>query len=149
GGQADQALLLLDQMELFKLSPDSVSCGMAMHACERCGSWTEMLRLFGRFQIQRLNPGIAIHSSAMRACGASSMWEEVMTHLEGLKCGPQHAELDAGAYSAAISSCCLQQRWADGLELVGQMRSEGLQPDEFCYSSLIGAIQRRPPEPGG
>ncbi|CAE8620426.1 unnamed protein product [Polarella glacialis] len=85
----------------------------------------------------------------MRAFGASSMWEEVMTHLEGLKCGPQHAELDAGAYSAAISSCCLQQRWADGLELVGQMRSEGLQPDEFCYSSLIGAIQRRPPEPGG
>mmetsp|Transcript_4055 Transcript_4055/g.12729 ORF Transcript_4055/g.12729 Transcript_4055/m.12729 type:complete len:164 (-) Transcript_4055:135-626(-) len=48
GGQSDEALLLLSEMEASPSAPpDRISYNTAIAACSRCGEWRTALRLLG------------------------------------------------------------------------------------------------------
>ena len=76
GGQSDEALLLLSEMEASPSAPpDRISYNTAIAACSRCGEWRTALRLLGEMAERVPPPPRAsprLSSSRRRTCLAAS-----------------------------------------------------------------------------
>ena len=145
-GQADVALLLLDEMKAEGIRPDVYSYSSAISACGKGGSkFTDTaLSLFYEMKEQGIRPDNYCYSSAIAACGkggekyvdtALSLWAEMKA--EGIR-------PNVYSYSSAIAAFGEGgAKYTDNaLSLLAKMKAEGSRPSVVSYDSAITACEK-------
>ncbi|KAL1529529.1 hypothetical protein AB1Y20_000474 [Prymnesium parvum] len=89
GGNVQEALALLDDMETAGLQPNLRSFNACLKACERAADWDTAIDLFGRIKASGAKPDQISYTSVVGALGrggewalAMSMWTQM--ELEGI-----------------------------------------------------------------
>lgn len=111
--------------------------------------WSNALKLLHEMERNGIPPTEVSYSVTIKACGKSGQWEKVLDLLEGMRA--KKMKINIYVYNAAIGAIAkaAKQRMkniensagillsTEVLSLLTKMRSDGIEPDGFSYSSAI------------
>ena len=156
-GEWEPAIALLEKMEAMPtITPDAVTYGTIMSACETGKQWQLVLKYGQRLHECNLPMDGLSLTSVLHACQQLGMSKEALEYLELMKttsltqqervtAGWQRKGVrqpmrgpDAVAYRLAISACARGGQWMDGIRLLEEWRTtSGESPDVVAYTSAI------------
>jgi pentatricopeptide repeat domain-containing protein 1 len=130
---AQAKALLVRMYQRDQIRPDIASYNAVMSACVGADLWRDALALLD--QVHR-EPGVApdlyTYTNAIRACAKGRLASRAMTLLDVVK--DKGLKMDAYCYTAAMEAC---GDWRKALDLLQEMRANGIAPTEVSYSVLI------------
>jgi len=75
--------------------------------------------------------------------GETSDERRILPALRAIRMVRQQGETPSGAeYSSAIAECAQHSMWGLALELIGQMRNDGIRPDVAVYGAVANACKQ-------
>jgi pentatricopeptide repeat protein len=164
GGKVSRALALLQVVKDKEMPLDAYVYTAAMEACAKGGDVINTMELFEEMEVQQgIAPTKVTYSVAITACGNAGQWEKALKFLDMMRskglspnlvtyngaisavakaakqeagsCGSRgDTSADDSSSSTASSS---SKYWQHIENLLEQMRSDGIEPDGFSYSSAI------------
>eukprot|EP00435_Cladocopium_sp_Y103_P065381 s228_g27.t1 len=147
GQKWQQAMFVVEQVSLFKLSPDSILKSVAVSACQRTSRWLlSVLSTFGDCQRCKGTPtSIVLCNAAMAAMAAcKKTWRLAMNLFGQLRC--QRLSPNVVTSGAAIESLSNAGQWKLILEMLPLESLEPLAPrdpsPEVWCSALRGSSSR-------
>ncbi|KAJ1455498.1 hypothetical protein M885DRAFT_214150 [Pelagophyceae sp. CCMP2097] len=132
-GAADEAVALIDEMELGSFPPDGISFRSAIGACAAQGDFERALKLLDRAVALNVDNVNTVWDAATRACGMANQMHKVETLLAS---SPSPLR-----YEYAVEACDRMQRWREGLGILEAARSVDLDTDQ-AYIYAIGCVSR-------
>jgi pentatricopeptide repeat domain-containing protein 1 len=145
GDKIERAKSLIQVVKAKGLQLDSYFYTAAMEASD----WSYALKLLHEMEANGIPPTEVSYSVTIKACGKSGQWEKALDLLEVMR--SKNMKINIYVYNAAIGAVAkaAKQRMktmdgSDGkmlsvevLSLLSKMRSDGIEPDGFSYSSAI------------
>lgn len=144
-GQWQLALLLFSEMlsgSIGAPSPDSVSVGSAIAACERTSRWQAALEVLWLSTSQRVAlSGIAINS-AISSLRDAAHWQSALQlfHFFFGSETPNPLLPDVVSFSSVLSVLENAGQWEYALSLFVDMQRRSVKPNEFVYAAVLRAL---------
>jgi len=160
GGRADLSVELLNEMELFGVTPNELSYRNAIIACNQaeheqrrshprlreetnglCFGWWECaISLFRRMKENGLSPDKQTLSSAISACESAGEWQLALEILQAAM--DEDDDMNLFCFNAALSACEKGDAWVEALEIYERLAHGGMQPNIVTLSSLVLALDK-------
>ena len=147
------AIELLEVLQDLGLKPDVYAYTAAIDACAKGKMWRKALDILDEMRTRGVQPSEVTYSVAITACGNGGQWERAMELLNQMRM--KRMPINVITYSSTISALAKAARrnlkgtvggqgTADelstkALDLLGQMKKEGVEPDAYSYSGAISA----------
>lgn len=147
GGKTQRALSLLEVAKDKGLPVDTYCYTAALDACAKARQWKKALDLLDEMKEAGIEPSAVTYSVAISACGNGGQWQKALEVLDVMR--KKNLSINLITYNAAItalSKAAKQQShkssqdgqlWTRVMGLLDQMKSDGLEPDGFTFSSAI------------
>ena len=143
----ERALVLLDQMPLAGLQPDSYSFSAAISACSRAGQTDRALAVFRQCVAQHevgCAPNNVVFNAMLAACqrGGAPWRSQLLAVFASMSA--HGVTPDAWAYSAAIDALAHTGQWERALGLLDDLEAAGSvsKPESYCYGAAMRACMR-------
>ncbi|CAE8668045.1 unnamed protein product, partial [Polarella glacialis] len=132
--------LLLTQMPLNSVTPDTVACNCALTACG--GRWARALWLLSSAWKLRCEPSVVTVASAASSCAAASgnSWRQSLSILAAAR--QAGLRLNVVAQNAGGHSVEHSGHWELALQLMETMKGNSQRPDLVSFGSLVSAASR-------
>jgi pentatricopeptide repeat protein len=131
-------LELLDEMEDNGVPPNEVSYSVCITACGNGGQWEKALQLLNLMKEKSMQTNLITYNAAITALSKAS---KRTAKFRDKQMATEQYALDATenntASSTMGSSGIDDQLWEKALNLLDQMRADGIQPDGFSFSAAI------------
>ena len=134
----EEALLLLEALHDFRLSPDACTYNAALSACEKCSQWEKALQILFRMTDKRVTPDTISYNAAIAACESS--WESALALMQAMQAGRMAP--DQISYHSAIGVCTASQQWEAALCLCRSMRRKSTRIDSISVSLEMSAQEK-------
>jgi pentatricopeptide repeat domain-containing protein 1 len=145
GDKIDRAQSLIQVVKAKGLPLDSYFYTAAMEASD----WSNALKLLHEMEANNIPPTEVSYSVTIKACGRSGQWERALELLDVMR--SKKMKINIFVYNAAIGAIAkaAKQRiksvdYNTGkslsekvLSLLSKMKSDGIEPDGFSYSSAM------------
>ncbi|CAJ1406399.1 unnamed protein product [Effrenium voratum] len=122
------------------MSPDSVSYGSLIKACEAGNRWISALNALETMETTKVPLNEVICNSAISACSAGSRWEHALAIFHSMP--RRNIVPQVVGYNAAISACVRGSSWNQGMAIFQEMPAAGVPPDQISFNSALSACQR-------
>ncbi|CAM9841095.1 unnamed protein product [Chrysoparadoxa australica] len=136
GGNWRGALELIDNMTSDGLVPSTVAYSCAINACAKGNNWEAAVDLLEEMRRCGAKPNTVAYNSALNACARCGEWQTALGLLEEMK--GLNLRLNPMTYTCAIRA--LGPRWERAEELMLEMESRGVEPDERCYRAMVNSL---------
>lgn len=154
GGKVSRALTFWQVVQDKELRLDAYIYTAAIEACAKGRLWERALDLLSEMQEKGIMPTEVTYTCAITACGNAGEWErslDLLTTMRSKGLSPNLytyngaiTAISKSAKSAARDEPMKERhsmdengRWRRVMDLMKQMRADGLEPDGFSYSSAI------------
>jgi len=160
GGKVRRALALLQVVKDKRLPLDTYCYTAAIEACAKASMWKKALELLEEMEQKKIPPSEVTYSVTITACGNGGEWQKALDLLQLMreKKMPIHlitynAAITAlakaakqsskdhksisGSNSSTFGTSSGSELWIKALELLEQMKNDGLEPDGFSFCSAI------------
>jgi len=167
GKNIQRALSLLDVVKDKGMKLDAYFYTAAIDACAKGNMWRKALSLLDEMRQSGIEPTGFTYSAAISACGNGGQWErglELLYQMRG-----KGMEINVITYNAAIAALANtakkrtstkttkriskdveessssndgdreEELWKHALDLLEQMKKDGVVPDAYSYSAAISA----------
>ena len=145
GDKIERAKSLIQVVKAKGLPLDSYFYTAAMEASD----WSNALKLLQEMEVKGITPTEVSYSVTIKACGKSGQWEKALDLLDVMR--SKKMKINIYVYNAAIGALAkaAKQRMksiestagkllsTEVQSLFTKMRSDGIEPDGFSYSSAI------------
>ena len=145
GDKLERAKSLIQVVKAKGLLLDSYFYTAAMEASD----WSSAIKLLHEMEANGIPPTEVSYSVTIKACGKSGQWEKSLDLLDVMR--SKKMKINIYVYNAAIGAIAkaAKQRMrgiensagkllsTEVLSLLAKMRSDGIEPDGFSYSSAI------------
>ena len=147
------AIELLEVLQDLGLKPDVYAYTAAIDACAKGKMWRKALDILDEMRTRGVQPSEVTYSVAITACGNGGQWQRAMELLNQMRM--KGMPINVITYSSTISALAKAARRnlkgtvggegiADelstkALDLLEQMKKEGVEPDAYSYSGAISA----------
>lgn len=138
------ALDLLDEMRKNNVQPNVVTFSVAIAACGNGGQWERALELLNQMRDKGLGINTITYNAAITALAkAARLYSKEASRLtaprkyQALSAGGEMSPDEASQFLGGEVDEV--QLWTRALELLGQMREDGAEPDTYSYSAAISA----------
>lgn len=147
------AIELLEVLQDLGLKPDVYAYTAAIDACAKGKMWRKALDILDEMRTRGVQPSEVTYSVAITACGNGGQWQRALELLNQMRM--KGMPINVITYSSTISALAKAARRnlkgtvggegsADelstkALDLLEQMKKEGVEPDAYSYSGAISA----------
>ena len=147
------AVELLQVLQDLGLEPDVYAYTAAIDACAKGKMWRKALDILDEMRTHGVQPTEVTYSVAITACGNGGQWERAMELLNQMRM--KGMSINVITYSSTISALAKAARRnmketasaggsaeelsSKALDLLEQMKKEGVEPDTYSYSGAINA----------
>jgi len=165
GGKTQKALTLLQVAKDKGLALDNYAYAAAIDACAKDGMWQKGLELLDEMMDFGVQPNEVTFSIAINACGNGGQWKKAMDLLNLMK--DKGMKINLITYNSAITALAKaarrntkqsvknhatkkissgngdlleideEQLWTRAVDLLEQIKEDGLEPDGFSFSATI------------
>ncbi|CAE7836207.1 unnamed protein product, partial [Symbiodinium sp. CCMP2592] len=148
GGEWEEAVKLLSEVELWKLPAKSVgpvAYNAAIGACGYAHSAESALQLLERMDRQKIPRTTRTFGAAIGACGRGHAWPAALRLLEEMRDSrwPEVPGADAVAHAGTISACAKAVAWRHALVLIRTAEEWLHEPmSPAAYTVAIAACDR-------
>ncbi|MCO5593520.1 hypothetical protein L7F22_047534 [Adiantum nelumboides] len=129
-GHSDKALALFEQMRVWGMEPNPVTCASVLKACFCIET--------GR-QVHSYIVGHGLESNTNVGCMLVNMYSKSSSFMDAHIVFERLHKRDILAWNALITVLCQNGYEKDALDLFKQMQQEGIQPNLSIYSSILKA----------
>jgi len=126
---------LLEMENARNMPPDTVSVNTAIKACKDEGQFDIAFQLFEGMGARGLVPDSVSYTEIISACGKSQDWERAQAVFEAAKQSP--LALNTFIYNAMVGAAVACGEAETALNLIKDMRSEGLNPDIVTFTTVM------------
>jgi pentatricopeptide repeat protein len=112
-GMWERALELLNEMESVGVEPSAVTCSVTITACGNGGEWQKSLDLLGKMRRKDMKINLITYNAAIAALS------------KGAKMSVRNRASD------------YEPLWIKAMDLLKQMKQDGIDPDGFSFCSAI------------
>lgn len=152
-GKIDRALVLYDVAKHKKLTLDSYFYAAIIEACGKSNQWRRALDMLEQMKTEGIAPNGYIYSITITACGYGKQWQKSLDLLDEMR--KEGIRINLITYNSAITSLARaakqpsghteqageldarEELWIRALQLLDQMKSDGIKPDGFSFASAI------------
>eukprot|EP00563_Minutocellus_polymorphus_P002694 CAMPEP_0181027756 /NCGR_PEP_ID=MMETSP1070-20121207/4324_1 /TAXON_ID=265543 /ORGANISM="Minutocellus polymorphus, Strain NH13" /LENGTH=1000 /DNA_ID=CAMNT_0023104999 /DNA_START=50 /DNA_END=3052 /DNA_ORIENTATION=- len=147
------AIELLQVLQDLGLTPDVYAYTAAIDACAKGKMWRKALDILDEMRTRGVQPTEVTYSVAITACGNGGQWQRAMELLNQMRM--KGMSINVITYSSTISALAKAARRnmketgggegsseelsSKALDLLEQMKKEGVEPDTYSYSGAISA----------
>jgi pentatricopeptide repeat domain-containing protein 1 len=133
-----KALELLDEMEDNGVKPNEVSYSVCISACGNGGQWEKALELLYLMREKSMNINLITYNAAITALSKASKRSAKSRdkQMAAEQYAPDAANNDKSS-STMVKDGTDDQLWEKALDLLDQMRADGIEPDGFSFSAAI------------
>ena len=147
------AVELLQVLQDLGLEPDVYAYTAAIDACAKGKMWRKALDILDEMRTRGVQPTEVTYSVAITACGNGGQWERAMELLNQMRM--KGMSINVITYSSTISALAKAARRnmketasargsaeelsSKALDLLEQMKKDGVEPDTYSYSGAINA----------
>lgn len=118
-----------------------VTYNTLLDACARCGRMDRVPSIFQDMHAKGIQPNLITYSTALKGhCNAGDV-RQAFGILEKVRCETK-LKPDEIMYNSLLDGCAQGGLVEEGLELLKQMNSEGVQPSNFTLSLLVKLMSR-------
>lgn len=127
-GKWQLCLKLLGEARGWGANVNNVGYNAAIAACATGLQWQQAVHILRRMQALDIPPTARTYSSVITACGKCGKLGEALGLLREM---PRHGVTpNVYTYNMAISACP-GEKWETAIDLLGEIRTLGLQPDTY------------------
>eukprot|EP00929_Paragymnodinium_shiwhaense_P047343 TRINITY_DN24015_c0_g2_i1.p1 TRINITY_DN24015_c0_g2~~TRINITY_DN24015_c0_g2_i1.p1 ORF type:complete len:327 (-),score=79.77 TRINITY_DN24015_c0_g2_i1:178-1158(-) len=137
-GGCREAYEIVAEMKTLALIPDVVSYNSALKSYEQRGQWTEALTAFESLHVQSCTSNRISYNTLVNVCAEADRWEAAAATLRQLK--EQRLQPQVISWSSTMRSCSWLA-WPRSLNLLAELRSEGVVPNAITYSTAVTAAE--------
>jgi pentatricopeptide repeat protein len=127
------ALELLEEMEANGIMPNAITYSVAINACGNGGQAKEALALLDQMKEKKMRINLITYNSAITALSKAS---KMNAKFPGQSNDSRQAASVTFPKSEVVN-VDNEQLWVQALELIEQIKAEGMKPDGFSYSAAI------------
>jgi len=147
------AIELLQVLQDLGLTPDVYAYTAAIDACAKGKMWRKALEILDEMRTRGVQPSEVTYSVAITACGNGGQWQRAMELLNQMR--TKGMSINVITYSSTISALAKAARRTlketiggegsaeelstKALDLLEQMKEDGVAPDAYSYSGAISA----------
>ena len=141
-----KALSLLDEMQQQGIEPSEVTYSVTISACGNGGQWQRALDLLELMKTKGMSVNVITYNAALTALSKASRQHarhlsKVSTDDVVIRMGFRKSQVSKGVDDTddmdVDTSIPLGGLSPKALAILDDMRSKGIEPDGFCYSSAI------------
>jgi len=141
-----KALSLLDEMQQQGIEPSEVTYSVTISACGNGGQWQRALDLLDLMKTKGMSVNVITYNAALTALSKASRQHarhltKVSTDDVVIRMGFRKSQVTKGVDDAddmdVDTSIPLGGLSPKALAILDDMKSNGIEPDGFCYSSAI------------
>lgn len=131
-----------------KLPLDTYFYTAVIDVCSKGGMWEKALELLNEMEEKSIKPSEVTFSVAITACGNGGQWQKALDLLSLMR--KREIAINLYVYNAAITALSKaakrksktnedpdRQLYHEVLNLLNQMKEDGIEPDGFSFSSAI------------
>jgi len=145
-GFYQQALAVLQEMEIRGVQPNIYTYNAAIGALARAGKYAQSLTLLLEMEKKNIQPDVISYNSSISACAKSERPDMCLQLLEQMKERTLHVPYspkpDSITYNTCISACEKANQWHECLCLLREMQDQKLDVDKMAFNNTLLALER-------
>ncbi|EER16452.1 pentatricopeptide repeat-containing protein, putative, partial [Perkinsus marinus ATCC 50983] len=145
--QVDRVFDIYQEMRSNKIPLNTVSFNTIMDACARSGSMERVSDIFREMDEQGIEPDIITYSTVVKGyclAGDVDTAFSVLRDMSGVsrRGGRKKFAPDEIMYNSLLDGCAKQHRVDQALQLLDEMRANGVAPSNYTLSILVKLLGR-------
>eukprot|EP00438_Fugacium_kawagutii_P032924 Skav212037 [mRNA] locus=scaffold782:66608:68128:+ [translate_table: standard] len=132
---------MLQQLPVYTLQKDVVSCSSVLHACSLGKRWRNALEIFANMSTRGPRPNVIACGAAISAASNSARggpW--ALTTLKNMQM--QRLKPSVVCFNAALSACASSFMWEECLALLRTMQHDKVQPTMVSFGAAMSAVEK-------
>ena len=135
-GELQQALNLLEFMDLQAVRADVVSFSAILSACCKTVRWERALEELSTMVDRSISPDLIASNAAMAACAEATEWQQSLWMLG------RASKSDCVSFNSVLKGLEKALEWQIALHLVAEMRRCDVRASLVTYNTLLSACQK-------
>lgn len=138
GRQWGRALDLFREMESAGYEANVITFNSLLRACDRAAQAQRAFELYEKMKHAQVAPDRNTYAALLSLCEKVKDSDRALALLASAK--ETEVPFDAALYNSAIGAT--SKKWAKALEVLQEMRNDGLEPSVLAFTALISGLEK-------
>ena len=135
GAKWQEALMLMEMAEGWRMTPDVVLWSSVLSACGKVDAWPMALEIMSEASKKELQRDVTFYNIAMKAC--DGRWQWTLEILEQMKLA--QVQVDTFTMNSLLSATVQGGQWRLAMQVLEEMDESGVGADIITFNTLLNA----------
>lgn len=135
GTKWQEALMLMEMAEGWRMTPDVVLWSSVLSACGKVDAWPMALEIMSEACKKELQRDATFYNIAMKAC--DGRWQWTLEILEQMK--QAQVQVDTFTMNSLLSATVQGGQWRLAMQVLEEMDESGVGADIITFNTLLNA----------
>ena len=135
GGRWQEALMLMEMAEGWRMTPDVVLWSSVLSACGKADAWPMALEVMSEASKKELQRDATFYNIAMKACDGRWQWTlEILEHMKLAQ-----VQVDTFTMNSLLSATVQGGQWRLAMQVLEDIDESGVGADIITFNTLLNA----------